>query len=98
LVLPAAVDALLEHRLPHDRVDPRHPDRLADHGGTAREGAARLARERARALEPQDARRVLGRSQTHPFGGSSRFRVAFPTSSVILVGIVVLTERGSGAG
>src|SRR5262249_43055373 len=98
LILPAAVDALLEHRLPDDRVDPWHPDRLPDHGRAAREGAARLAPERARALEPEDARRLLARSQTYPFGGSSRFSVAFPTSSVILVGIVVMTERGSGAG
>ena len=45
--------------LPDDRLDPGHPDRLAAHGRAAREGAARLAGKRARALQPEDARRVL---------------------------------------
>ena len=88
LVLPAAVDAPLEHRVPHDRVDPRHPDRVAAHCRAAREGAARLARERARALQPEDAGRVLTGEFQHP--------LAFPTSSVILVGFVVITGGGEG--
>jgi len=32
---------------------------LPDHGRAAREGAARVARKRPRALEPEDARRAF---------------------------------------
>jgi uncharacterized protein len=38
-------------------------DRVAAHGRAAREGAARLACERARPFEPEDARRVLTSSR-----------------------------------
>ena len=41
---------------------------------------------------------LIDRPSPHPDGGSAHILIAFPTTSVILVEIVVMTERGSGAG
>src|SRR5207237_9957936 len=53
------------------------PDRLADHGRAAGEGAARVARERPRALKPEDARRVLAPEKA-PLRGIRTVRACIP--------------------